>query len=28
MVADLMTKGATKAVFDALLPALIGKRRE
>jgi hypothetical protein len=28
MVADLMTKGATRAVFDALLPALIGKRRE
>ncbi len=28
MVADLMTKGATRAVFEALLPALIGKRRE
>jgi hypothetical protein len=27
MVADLLTKGVTGAVFDALLPALIGRRK-
>ena len=27
MVADLLTKGVTAAVFDALVPALIGRRK-
>ncbi|MFN9938203.1 MAG: Ty1/Copia family ribonuclease HI [bacterium] len=28
MVADLLTKGVTRAVFEALLPALIGRKKE
>jgi hypothetical protein len=27
MVADLLTKGVSRAVFEALLPALIGRRK-